>query len=358
MINDKMNAGGFAAVLVLSRLFTEATALPFENVRYGMQRFTVIILSFLLTAAAYLPLAAVLKRCGGTSPLAAVAEKSKLLSGFTGVIVSVMLLFCAAETGLRAGGYASETLFDSAPPVYFCVFTGAVLLFAVHKGTETSARAGTVVAAILGMLLLLIFIALFRDIETDRLYPALADNADTLMSEVMKEFSLNSEYLVFALLCGRTNGKRLSVIPLYLGISCGAMLFMTFLYNTVFGMLVSGLKLPFYTLSSISDIAVLHRINGIDTAVWIMAGILRTAFFTFAFRETVRTCFAGKRAAQIAAFVFAALSVGLSELFSAYPQVYIPIERIKSTGLPLAAVMIFIPAAAFLCTAGRKAARE
>ena len=348
-------------MLILSRVFAEATSLPGESISYGMQRFTVTVLSFLLTAAAYLPLAAAVSRSGGSSPVVVIADRSKLLSGFLGVLISVFLLFCAAGTGLRSQYYASSTVFDSAPSLYFYFFTGAALLFAVYKGLEVSSRAATAVAAVLAFLLLLMICALLGDIRLNRLYPVLTDDTAGLAGDVIREFSKNSEYLVFAVLCGNVSGKKSSctvTVPIYLGVSCAAVLLMTFLYNTVFGRLASRLSFPFYTLSTISDITLLHRINGIDTAVWVMAGILRLALYALAFGSVVRSCFAGERAAKIAAMVFAALSLGLSALFTAYPELYEPIRRAGASGIPLAAAAIMIPAAALLCGIGRKAVKQ
>ena len=124
--------------------------------------------------------------------------------------------------------------------------------------------------------------------------------------------------------------------------SCGAILLMTFLYNTVFGKLTTRLTFPFYTLSSISDTALLHRINGIDVIVWVMAGLIRLALFAFAFRAVVRDCFGGGRAADISAFVFCAASLIMSEIFTANPALYEPMKRICSSGIPLTAVAVIL----------------
>ena len=358
MINNKIGIGGAAVLLALSRIFTEASPLPNESIEYGMQRFTAVALSFLAALAAYLPLLLVLERTGGRSPLEAVASRSKLLSGFIGVIFSVYLLFCAAETGLRSYYYTSGTVFDSAPATYFYIFVGAALLFAVRCGLEAVSRTGMIVSALFAALMLLIVFSLLREIRLERLYPVLAEEPERLPADTVREFSRSAEYLVFAALCGNIGGKRTKTVPVYLGVSCGAILLMTFLYNTVFGKLTTRLTFPFYTLSSISDTALLHRINGIDVIVWVMAGLIRLALFAFAFRAVVRDCFGGGRAADISAFVFCAASLIMSEIFTANPALYEPMKRICSSGIPLTAVAVILPAAVLVCTRKRKAAAE
>ena len=356
MINNKIGIGGAAVLLALSRIFTEASPLPGESTEYGMQRFTAVALSFITAFIAYLPLLLVLERTGGSSPLGAVASKSKLFSGFIGVIFSVYLFFCAAETGLRSYYYTSGTVFDSAPASYFYVFVGAALLFAVHCGLEAVSRTGVIVSALFAALMLLIVFTLLREIRVDRLYPVLAEKPERLTADTVREFSRGSEYLIFAALCGNISGKRTKAVPVYLGVSCAAILLMTFLYNTVFGKLTSRLMFPFYTLSSISDTALLHRINGIDVIVWIMAGLLRLALFAFAFRAVVRDCFLSGKAADISAYVFGIAALIVSGLFTAYPMLYEPMKRICGSGIPLAASAMILPAAVFVCTVNRKAA--
>ncbi|MBP3855739.1 MAG: GerAB/ArcD/ProY family transporter [Ruminiclostridium sp.] len=350
MINNKISAGSFAAVLALSRVFTEVSSLPWEHTEYGMQRFTAVILSFLLTGAVYIPAAAAIKHCGGESPITVIAGRSKLLSGFTGVLLSVFLLTAAAETGLRSHYYASVTVLDYAPPLYFCVTAGTALLFAVHKGLEASVRTGTIAAAIFVLLLVLIICALAGEFHTERLYPAFTDRPETLWSEVIKEFSRNSEFLIFAVLCGNVSSKALRTVPLYLGGSCLTILLMTFMYNTVFGHLTSRLMFPFYTLSSISDITLLHRLNGIDVTVWIMAGILKTALFSLSFGNIVRVCFGCSKAADIASLLFGAAALALSELFTVIPALTGTAARICGSGVPLMCAALFLPAAALLCS--------
>ncbi len=348
-MNGRTGYGGLAAALALSRIFAEAACLPGGSAGYGMQRFTVTVLSFLVLGAAYIPLLISLRRSGGSSPVAVIAGRSKLLSGFVGVIFSVLLLFCGAETGLRSHYYAAATVFDAAPSVYFCVLTGAALLFAVHKGLEASTRTAVFVAAGLGVLMLLMFAALLPDIRLNRLYPSLADEPERLLSDTAAEFSQNCELLIFAALCGRVSGKSGRTVPLYLGASCLALLFMTFMYNTVFGRLTDLLSLPFYTLSSVSDITLLHRINGIDAMVWVMAGILRLTLAALAFREVVRECFARGRAADISALVFAAAALALSELFTAHPEYFAAPARLMSSGVPLLAAAVLLPLLSLVC---------
>ena len=342
---DNIKAAEFAAVLALSRVFSEAALLPGVYVEYGMQRFTAVILSFLLTALLYIPLHIAAAANGGDSPLEAVSGKNKVLSGFFGAVTSVYLLFCAAETGLRAHYYASSTAFDSAPSAYFYIFVGAALLFAVSRGIKATVRAGFLASAGFLLLLALITAALLPDIRPDRLYPSLIDRPDSLAGEVTEEFSRGSEILLSVLLCGSIRGKPGVCARTYLLLSCGIIVFMTFLYNTVFGRLLSLLDYPFYTLSSVSDITLLHRINGIDVMVWVSAAAVRLALFTFAFRRMVRTCFPTGKAADICGYLFAAAALLLSELFTVFPELYDPLKTVCSSGAPLAAMILLLTAA-------------
>lgn len=331
-----------AAALAISRIFAEAAPLPDTYPVYGMQRFTVTVLSFLLTAAVYLPLYLVIRRTDG-GIFDGISRRSRGMSGFLGALFSVYLLFSAADTGLRAHYYTSSTIFDSAPSLYFYVFVGAALLFAVYKGTEATMRTSVIIAGVFLLFLIIMTAALIPEIDADRLYPSLIDDPDSFPEELLREFSLNCELPLFAVLCGRVREKRGRTVPLYLGISCAVLLIMTFLYNTVFGYLVSRLSMPFYSLSSAADITVLHRVNGIDVMLWESAAIIRLALISLAFRETVRSCFTKGRGADIAAAVFAVISLMLSEMFTAYPSYFEPLKSIAATGIPLITAAAVFP---------------
>lgn len=340
-----------AAALALSRVFAETAPLPDSRSVYGMQRFTVIAVSFLLALIVWLPLYFIMKRSAVSSPDTAAPAKNRALTGFAGALFSVYLLFSAADTGLRAHYYTSSTIFDSAPSVYFYVLVGAALIFAVYKGTEATVRAAFTIGGLFLFLLLVMIPGLVSEIDLNRLYPSLIDDSGSFVGQVLREFSLNCEIPLFAVLGGTVKEKRGRVIPLYIVISCVVMLLMTFLYTTVFGYLVTKLELPFYSLSSAADISVLHRVNGIDVMICEMAGMIRLALITLTFREVVKMCFTGDRAATIAAAVFAAVALALSELFTAYPSFAEPIRLAGDTGLPLIAFTVLMP---LLMLAGKR----
>lgn len=342
-MRGKTGSRELALALAVSRIFAEAASLPDEFRTYGMQRFTVIILSFALAGVLCVPLYLTV-RSSDNGLFGDGTRRNKALPAFLGVLFSAYLLYSAAETGLRAHYYTSGTIFDAAPSGYFYLFIGAALLFAVYKGIEPTVRTAVIVAGLFAAFMLIITLALIPDIDLDRLYPALIDDAESLPAQVLRETALNCELPVFAVLCGDVRGKIGRTLPLYLGISCAVLLLMTFLGTTVFGELVSKLDLPFYSLSSVADITVLHRINGIDVMLWVMAGMIRLALISLAFRGAVAACFNARgKAADIAALVFAVAAVGLSELFTAYPALSEPLRILAATGLPLIAVTAVIP---------------
>lgn len=332
---------------MLSRIFTEVTCMPGESIPYGMQRFTVLAASFLLTAVMYIPLALVSGR-SGESFTDILAKRNRPLAVVIAVPFSAYLLLAASETGLRSHYYTSSTLFDAAPSFYLFIFTGAALIFAAYKGLETVSRTGLIVCGLFLLLLLLITVALMHEIKTDRLYPAFTDDRSGFMTDVMREFSHGSEALIFAALCKRVRGDARKTIPLYLLTSLAAIMFMTFLYNTVFGRYLTMLDFPFYTLSSVSDISIIHRINGADVMIWIMASVIKLALYALAFGETVMSCFGSEKAARISACIFAAASVGLSWLFTSNNEFMQLPALLRSTGAPLVLAAVIAPSLALV----------
>ena len=84
---NKIGWGQLALVLVTSRVFSEATTISETNIQYGMQRYSVVILSFLLTAAAYIPLYILSKRFPEKGVIGAIGEKSPVTAKILGILL-------------------------------------------------------------------------------------------------------------------------------------------------------------------------------------------------------------------------------------------------------------------------------
>lgn len=352
----KTGWGQLALALFSARIFSEATALPDTDIIYGMQRYSVIILSFVLTAVLYIPLYIISRKNDGSFIDIAVS-KNKAVAVIFGIVWIAAILISMSETALRAYYYTTSTIFEASPSPLMFVIISAVVIYALFKGTEATVRTGVIVSAAFILLLILVLVSLFSEIETKHLYLSVLDRPTTFFGEVLREFSKNSELLIYAVLCGGVREKAHRSIVTYLSVSCGALLLMTFMYNTILGEYMESVNFPFYTLASISDISVFQRLNGIDTIVWTSAAIIKLSLFALSVKTLIEKCFGNENAAYICATVSVLASSGLSLFFADELSAFGVILLIKETSLPLIIVGGIIPLAALIMSVVKKKRR-
>ena len=109
----------------------------------------------------------------------------------------------------------------------------------------------------------------------ERIYPVLYERPGDFAYELISELSLNSEMLIFAFAAPCVKDRQKYCVPLYLLISYALIILMIFLYNTVLGELLDTLGFPFFTLSSVANVNILNRLNGIDSMVWNVTALLK-----------------------------------------------------------------------------------
>ena len=343
---NKIGWGQLGLVLALSRIFSEAANFPSDDINYGMQRFTVLTLSYLLLCVALIPAFVWQKRNGDVN----------VLSGrrTAAVIVIVYLIMAAVSTTTRLQFYASSTVFDAAPPWLIVLFTAITCLYGLSKGLPAVARTGVIISAGFGVLLLTVTLGISAEITPDYLYPALVDNPQTLAGDVLAELSKNAEGVIFAVLCSDVREKAAKSLFLYIPLSFGILIFMTFLYNTVLGEYLNSVNFPFYTLASLSDISVLQRLDGLDVVIWIMAVIIKLSLLMLSAFTASLSAFGSRRAAYIISISALAVSSGFSFYFSHNTSDFILFSMLMETALPLLTAACVIPVVILVSTAVKK----
>ncbi len=333
-MNDKIGWGQLGIVLALSRIFSEAANFPSDDINYGMQRFTVIILSYLLLIAVLIPVFIITKRKGSVF---------SLNDKWAAAVTIVYLILAAVSTSTRLQFYASSTIFDAAPPWLVIIFISAVCLYGIFKGLPAVLRTGVIAGAGFLVLLITVIIGISDDITLSYLYPALIDNPSSLAGDVLSEFSKNAEGVIFAALCLRVREKAVKALYVSIPVSLFAMLLMTFLYNIVLGEYLDVTNFPFYALASLSDISVLQRLDGIDAVIWIMSAVIKLSLLMLSIYTLVFTAFGNRRSALITACSSLGAAALLSLYFSVNTMDFLVFSSFMETGIPFFTVVFVIP---------------
>lgn len=333
---DKIGWGQLGIVLIISRIFAEAANFPSDDINYGMQRFTVIILSYLLLAIILTPIFLIARKEGDkTFSL----SKSKVFA----VILTAYLLLAAISTMTRLQFYAASTIFNAAPPWLIIVFVSAVCLYGLFKGVSAVARTGVIIGGGFLLLLITVVLGVYKDIRPEYLYPAISDNSQTLMGDIFSELSKNAEAGIYAALFTTVRRDSIKGLFLYIPASLIALIIMTFLYNTVLGEYLDTTNFPFYTLSSLSDITVFQRLDGIDVVVWLMTAIIKLSLIINSIFVVIRNSFGKRKPAVITAAAGLVTVSIISLIFSVNTNDFLIFSSFMETGIPLIISVFVIP---------------
>ncbi|MBQ8614103.1 MAG: GerAB/ArcD/ProY family transporter [Ruminiclostridium sp.] len=333
MTRSRIGWGQTAIVLALARIFSEAANFPSDDINYGMQRFTVIVLSYLLLGVTLVPLYIAMERNGGA------VYKSR-----TGAVAaSLYLILAGITTATRLQFYSSSTVLSAAPPWVIILFVSLVCLYGIFKGVPATLRTGVITAAGFLVLLITVIIGVSREIRPDYLYPALAERPSALLTEVLTEYSKNAEAVIFASLCPMIRTRRRRSLLLALGLSLAALLLMTFLYNTVLGEYLNVTNFPFYALSSLSDISVLQRLDGIDVTVWTMTAVIKLTLIMLSVYVLAENAFNSRKTAYISACSALGITTLAAFFFSVNTNDFLRFSAVMETGIPLAVAAAAVP---------------
>lgn len=351
---DKIGWGQLGIVLSLSRIFAEAANFPHDDITYGMQRFTVIILSFVLLAATLVPIMLLVKKCPNENLFSSGSPVSKILA----VIFVFFIFTMMTSVTVQLEFYTSSTIFDASPAWLIILFTLIVCIYALFKGLPATVRTGVIAAGGFVLLLILIISGIGGSISLRNLYPALIDSPETLLSDVLREFSKNIEAVTFAALFHRVRSNAGRSLILYFCLTLPALLIMTFLYNTVLGEYLDVTSFPFYMLASLSDVSLFQRLDGIDVIVWVMAAIIRLSLLTIAVESVCMGAFRNRRSAVIIAAGTLVLS-GIAALFLSHNTVdFIVLSSLTGTGAALLITAAIIPLICLVLNKCRKEHKE
>ncbi len=330
---NKIGWGQLGIVLALSRIFAEAANFPSDDINYGMQRFTVIVLSYVLLVMALVPVYAISSGNNGTA----------FCSKPAAAVMIIYLIMAGISTATRLQFYTSSTIFDDAPSWLLIIFVSAVCLYGLFKGLPAVSRAGVIISVFFLLLLGAIIIGTVDNLHLNRLYPAFTDNTSSLLNDVVTEFSKNGELVIFTALYADADRKAHRSLFVYVPVALSAQLLMTFLYNTVLGEYLDVTNFPFYMLAALSDLSLLQRLDGIDVVVWLMSAVIKLSLIVLGIYSVCMRSFGSRKVSLIISSAALALTAGVSIYFSVNTTDFLLFAGILETALPLIAAGVIVP---------------
>jgi hypothetical protein len=325
-----------------------------------MQRFTAVFIAKVIILCCYLPVLFLnreLEKQGRTgSFFSVIAEKNKVAGWIVFVLLSGVLFFFAAITLGKLDFYVTNTLMRDALSFSIIFISSTAVLYCVHKGLSPVARLGSVSFVLYMFLVFAVIVVLSDKIKLDFLYPDLFDNLGNLPKSISGELGKNAEIFIFAILTDKISGKPNRTILFYLPFSLIAVLFLSFINITVFGPYLNEISFPNYMISSLLDIKIFERLDGVDVAIWTVSAIIKVSLMYICMESMLEKLTNGKTAKNTA-MILVAVGAAIA-MFSANHHNFIIVTY--SFGFEITAILLFLiisPIAAIAIIRGEKGKR-
>ena len=169
-------------------------------------------------------------------------------------------------------------------------------MYAAVRGAEAIARAGALFLAAAAVITLLVILADIPYMQFDRELPDWTTGL--FITDLIERLTRSGEYLVFAALLpyvresgNAKSGTRSGAAGLWyaLGGVLSAVLLCVF-FGAVLGEYQSMTEYPLAAAASLSDIVLFKRLDGIASAVWLLAAAFRCGVMLFSLVSILGEC--------------------------------------------------------------------
>lgn len=207
-----------------------------------------------------------------------------LLGGFT------------ARTVIYSADFAQRILLTNTPKILLALLLVGFAVYAAVRGAEAIARAGALFLAAAAVITLLVILADIPYMQFDRELPDWTTGL--FITDLIERQTRSGEYLVFAALLpyvresgNAKSGTRSGAAGLWyaLGGVLSAVLLCVF-FGAVLGEYQSMTEYPLAAAASLSDIVLFKRLDGIASAVWLLAAAFRCGVMLFSLVSILGEC--------------------------------------------------------------------
>lgn len=331
-----------AVLLVLSRFFSDGADLRAAEAGYSMQRFTVIVVSYLILFLLYLPLIIFAAKRPSESVISLITEKSRVLGWVCGLFITLTLLLNAVSAISSTVLYASSTVFAKAPMILLVLLPLAVCGMAAWKGIQGTARSGVLFGAVFVVFLVFIVISVWERFDWEWLYPAFFEEPELFVGQVVRQLGRNTEPLAFAVLMEYADKKAAYTVFWYIPSIMLLQILKLLLQVIILGPFLNSATFPFFAISALSDIVLFQRLDGINVGVWLLLCIVKIAIALLCTRA-IFTRLAGEKTGKWSVWVGTAVIALTALLLGGGSNSTLSLDSISSSWITLLAGGVLIP---------------
>ncbi len=342
---------------LVSRLSTEMIVTPGEMIKYGADRYWAIIAAKLVILALYLPVIFLTVRFKGDSAITACIRRNRIFGAAVGIVMAVSLTLVAAQTVMSIQHYVTDTLLNTIWSAAGIAVLIAASAYGAYKGLSAVTRSAVFASAVFALLILLIGVTMWDKADFTYIYPYFIEDGSFFVKCTLSEISSNSEILIFAVLCDKVRSKPHRTVLYYLPILLLLLELVNFIYNLILGPYLSNVEYPLYIISSLSDVVIFQRLDGIDAIVWLMCGLIKTALLIYCAAD-IFSKVSGSDKKNIFIVVYSLVLFGICLVISSNRAYYDYFTNLMNSGIAVFAAGFLLPTAALIFGKGVKRKKE
>ncbi len=353
---NKINSLQLAVTFIITRLSAEMLLIPGELIKYGPNRFYAILFAKVIVLLLYLPAVFITLRFKGDNFITATMRRSPLLAGFLGLLFTMGITCIIADTVINLQLYITDTLLHS-----LLLITGVIMIifagfYGAYKGVSAVSRTSVFALCFFILLIVLIIITMMPDMDMVYLYPSFIEDGEYFIQSMTAEVSCNSELLMFAVLCANVRQKPNKTLYYLLAVFV-LLEVINLIYNLVLGPFLDALEYPLYVISSLSDIVIFQRLDGIDAIVWLFASIIKISMLLVCVKQIYSTV-TKKSGSTMFLAVFSLFCFGLCMIIGNDRIIYNSFQKFMNTALPIVFSGAVIPLIALIAGKKRKEKKD
>lgn len=348
-----------AVLFIVTRVCTEMIVIPGELIRYGADRFWAVLAAKPIVLLLFLPMLFFTARFKDEGLFPPAVRRGRAFGIAVGVPFIVVLFAITLETLIDLQLYISDVILDSMLFITGAAVISAAAFYGAIKGFSAISRSAIFALGIFAVLILLIGITCSDKADLKYLYPSFVRDGEYFLRAMLSEVSACGELLIFAVFCGRIVKKPRLAVYYYLAAVLVILEGLTLLYNLILGPYLTTVEYPLYYISSMSDIVLFQRLDGIDAVVWVLCGIIKLALLLAAAGEIFANLGNDQKhpRQKLLLLLYTLLLLASAYFVGTDKMLYDRFEAIMHSAIPLAVAGTLIPIIVLIAGKKRQGAK-
>lgn len=340
-----INSRQLVCLIILCRLFNFLTFVPrTANTYEGALSIFSIFIGFFINILCLIPAAIFLKKYPGQNIIDAAQEVSPLAGKVTAALIWLLTIFLAIETTSHFNAFMTTAIYPKASSVTFVLLLTVAAIYFVTMGIEPMGRVGVIFLAVVAISLVIISIALVPQVDFLNVRTPSFENVSIIFESLRVGLGQSIDIVLFLLLIPHVKGNIKKCYVWYLAIMMVVLEILNFFALTVLGEYGLTRAYPIYTLTAISHLSFLQRLDSFHMGIWVFIAVLRVAVYLFLAKRSLDILTNGKTK-KISLWLNGLIIVAVSMIYATNLKIFTGSYKVFLSGFPSLIYLIGIPAA-------------